>query len=96
MTRPLPDILALVPEAAETPAQLQACLRDLVTLVSLPAFWTGLLLVLAFSVGLRWLPSTGYDGPLSLILPSVTLASLSAAATSSGRARCSARKLTGC
>jgi peptide/nickel transport system permease protein len=47
---------------------------------AMPAFWTGLLLVLAFSVGLRWLPSTGYDGPQSLILPSVTLASLSAAA----------------
>jgi signal transduction histidine kinase/ActR/RegA family two-component response regulator len=34
-------ILALVPDAAETPAQLQFCLRDLVTLVSLPALWTG-------------------------------------------------------
>lgn len=47
---------------------------------AMPAFWTGLLLVLLFSVGLRWLPSTGYDGPLSLLLPSITLASLSAAA----------------
>jgi peptide/nickel transport system permease protein len=47
---------------------------------AMPAFWTGLLLVLVFSVGLRWLPSTGYDGKLSLLLPSVTLASLSAAA----------------
>ncbi len=47
---------------------------------AMPAFWTGLLLVLLFSVVLRWLPSTGYDGPLSLLLPSVTLASLSAAA----------------
>lgn len=47
---------------------------------AMPAFWTGLLLVLLFSVTLRWLPSTGYDGPLSLLLPTITLASLSAAA----------------
>ncbi|MGA8117343.1 MAG: ABC transporter permease [Actinocatenispora sp.] len=46
---------------------------------AMPAFWTGLLLVLVFSVSLRWLPSTGYIGPLSLILPAVTLAALSAA-----------------
>lgn len=46
---------------------------------AMPAFWTGILLVLIFSVTLRWLPSTGYDGPLSLLLPAVTLAALSAA-----------------
>jgi peptide/nickel transport system permease protein len=46
---------------------------------AMPAFWTGILLVLVFSVLLHWLPSTGNNGPLSLVLPSVTLASLSAA-----------------
>jgi peptide/nickel transport system permease protein len=46
---------------------------------AMPAFWTGILLILVFSVTLHLLPSTGYSGPLSLILPAVTLASLSAA-----------------
>jgi peptide/nickel transport system permease protein len=45
----------------------------------MPAFWTGILLILVFSVTLRLLPSTGYNGPISLILPAITLASLSAA-----------------
>jgi len=44
---------------------------------SMPAFWLGLLLILIFSVNLRWLPATGVDGVTSLILPAVTLASLS-------------------
>jgi peptide/nickel transport system permease protein len=46
---------------------------------AMPAFWTGILLILVFSVTLHLLPSTGYDGPLSLLLPAITLASLSAA-----------------
>lgn len=46
---------------------------------SMPAFWLGILLILVFSVQLRWLPSTGFSGPMSLILPAVTLASLSMA-----------------
>jgi peptide/nickel transport system permease protein len=46
---------------------------------AMPAFWTGILLILVFSVTFHLLPSTGYDGPASLILPAVTLASLSAA-----------------
>jgi peptide/nickel transport system permease protein len=46
---------------------------------AMPAFWTGILLILVFSVSLRLLPSTGYNGPISLILPAITLASLSAA-----------------
>lgn len=46
---------------------------------AMPAFWTGILLILVFSVTFRLLPSTGYNGPISLILPAITLASLSAA-----------------
>jgi peptide/nickel transport system permease protein len=46
---------------------------------AMPAFWTGILLILVFSVSFKILPSTGYGGFTSLILPAVTLASLSAA-----------------
>lgn len=46
---------------------------------AMPAFWTGILLILLFSVTFHVLPSTGYGGLTSLILPAVTLASLSAA-----------------
>jgi peptide/nickel transport system permease protein len=46
---------------------------------AMPAFWTGILLILVFSVTFQILPSTGYSGFTSLILPAITLASLSAA-----------------
>jgi len=46
---------------------------------SMPAFWLGLLLILVFSVRFRLLPSTGFEGASSLIMPAVTLASLSMA-----------------
>jgi peptide/nickel transport system permease protein len=46
---------------------------------AMPAFWTGILLILVFSVTFKILPSTGYGGFSSLVLPAVTLASLSAA-----------------
>ncbi|WP_297404691.1 nickel ABC transporter permease [uncultured Cetobacterium sp.] len=47
--------------------------------VSMPVFWLGLMLILTFSVNLRWLPSGGFDGLASLILPSITLGVGSAA-----------------
>jgi ABC-type dipeptide/oligopeptide/nickel transport system permease component len=41
--------------------------------VSFPVYWVGLLLILVFGVTLRWLPPSGYGGPLYLVLPALTL-----------------------
>src|SRR5216684_3111049 len=41
---------------------------------SLPNFWLGIMLILLFGVALRWLPTSGFAGWTSLILPGVTLA----------------------
>jgi ABC-type dipeptide/oligopeptide/nickel transport system permease component len=60
-----------------------------VTGVSLPVFWTGIMLIIVFSLTLRWLPSAGmfspYGGGLGdlawhLVLPAITLGTASAAA----------------
>lgn len=54
--------------------------------VSIPNFWLGLMLMLAFSYYLGWLPASGRGGPLytaaglrSVLLPAITLATGSAA-----------------
>ncbi|MBL8377465.1 MAG: ABC transporter permease [Burkholderiales bacterium] len=41
--------------------------------LAIPAFWLGMLLILAFSVGLEWLPSSGDGTWLHLVLPALTL-----------------------
>jgi peptide/nickel transport system permease protein len=43
---------------------------------SMPTFWSGILMILLFGVLLRWLPTSGADGPASLIMPSVALGAL--------------------
>ncbi len=40
---------------------------------SIPAFWLGILLVWVFAVTLGLLPTSGREGPLNLVLPTVTL-----------------------
>jgi len=39
---------------------------------SLPNFWLGLMLIIVFAVYLRWLPTSGYEGPEYVILPALT------------------------
>ncbi len=46
--------------------------------VSLPLFWLGLLLILAFAFWLPWFPPAGSEGIRSLILPSLSLGLVSA------------------
>jgi peptide/nickel transport system permease protein len=50
--------------------------------VSMPVYWLGLLLILLFSVTLGWLPAAGSGEPLSIVLPTVTLAAFSTALVS--------------
>jgi ABC-type dipeptide/oligopeptide/nickel transport system permease component len=45
--------------------------------LSMPVFWTGIVLILLFSVNLRLFPVGGYGGLRHLVLPAVTLASAS-------------------
>lgn len=46
---------------------------------AMPGFWLGMMLILAFSVSLGWLPVSGRDGLESLILPAITLGTSMAA-----------------
>ncbi|MFA9422117.1 MAG: ABC transporter permease [Sedimentibacter sp.] len=47
--------------------------------VSMPNFWQGLMLILVFSVWLRWLPASGFSGPKYWILPVITIGTSNAA-----------------
>ena len=47
--------------------------------ISIPSFWLGLMLIIAFSVNLKWLPSSGFYGPEYWILPAITVGLVQAA-----------------
>ncbi len=47
--------------------------------ISMPSFWTGLILIIIFALKLGWFPSGGMKGIMSLILPAFTLAIASTA-----------------
>jgi peptide/nickel transport system permease protein len=47
--------------------------------VSMPVFWTGIILILFFAHYLNWFPTSGYGTLKHLILPSVTLGMASSA-----------------
>lgn len=47
--------------------------------VSIPIFWLGLMMMLLFSVYLRWLPAGGFGGPQHFVLPTIALAAFSIA-----------------
>ena len=49
------------------------CMAVAVSGVSMPIFWSGLLLILLFSTTLHWLPATGQGGLRHLILPALVL-----------------------
>lgn len=42
---------------------------------TMPGFWLAIMLILAFSVSLKWLPISGADGWRSLVLPAIVVAS---------------------
>jgi peptide/nickel transport system permease protein len=41
--------------------------------ISMPAFWTGILLLLVFSIQLGWFPTMGSEGWTTLVLPGLAL-----------------------
>lgn len=47
--------------------------------VSMPNFWQGLLLIILFSVILKWLPSSGFSSWKHVVLPAVTIGTSTAA-----------------
>lgn len=46
---------------------------------SMPTFWSGILLIMLFGVLLEWLPTSGADSAVSVVMPAIALSGLSMA-----------------
>jgi len=57
----------------------RAAMAVVVALMSVPSIVLGPLLALAFAVRLHWLPVDGWDHPINILLPTLTLGARSAA-----------------
>jgi peptide/nickel transport system permease protein len=66
--------MGMVAAAYRDRALDNALLIFALTLVSLPVFWLGLMLLIAGGLYLRSFPLGGFSGPKSLLLPTLTLA----------------------
>lgn len=66
---PLGVLVALRRDSAFDRAVITICLLG----QSMPAFLIAILMIFAFSVGLRWLPSSGHGGLSHLVMPVATL-----------------------
>lgn len=61
-------------------ATKQGTIQDNISMIfamvglSMPNFWLGLLLIIAFSLKLHWFPSGGDETALSIVLPALTIA----------------------
>lgn len=49
------------------------CITFALVGVSMPNFWLGLLLIIVFALNLKWLPVSGWYGPIYWIMPMLTI-----------------------
>lgn len=71
---------AAVLAAVKPNTAIDALVRGIAVLgQAMPNFWLGIMLILVFSVYLRWLPVSGYGSWKNLVLPALTLGSSLAA-----------------
>jgi peptide/nickel transport system permease protein len=71
-------LIISVPVAVTAAVHRNSAFDTLVTIGTtigrgMPNFWLGLMLMLVFAVNLRWLPASGRDGTLSVLLPALTI-----------------------
>jgi ABC-type dipeptide/oligopeptide/nickel transport system permease component len=64
----------IIAAATQSRAPDLAISAGVIALLSIPNFWLGMVLIAVLSVGLGWLPSFGFNGAASLVMPVLALA----------------------